>query len=82
MKKCSSCPFWHANAHIIFGYIGTLMANTGLSDLLKFALGGVDKMFLGKEILIHILLEKSLTDFEILMNYLHIKRDQSRIACL
>ena len=39
-------------------------------------------MFLGKEILIHILLEKSLTDFEILMNYLHIKIDQSRIACL
>ena len=58
------------------------MANTGLSDLLKFALGGVDKMFLGKEILIHILLEKSLIDFEILMNYLHIKIDQSRIACL
>ena len=82
MKKCPSCPFWHANAHTIFGYIGTLMANTALSDLLKFALGGVDKMFLGKEILIHILLEKSLTDFEILMNYLHIKIDQSRIACL
>ena len=58
------------------------MANTGLSDLLKFALGGVDKMFLGNEILIHILLEKSLTDFEILMNFLHIKIDQSRIACL
>ena len=30
------------------GCIGTLMANTGLSEMLKSAFGGVEKMLLGK----------------------------------
>ena len=33
------------------GCIGTFMANTGLSDLLKSAFGGVEKMLPGKNFL-------------------------------
>ena len=66
------------------GCIGNLMGNTGLSNILKTAFGGVDKILLGKnfsnnirslrmaveEILRLVLLNSVLTTFDDLMSYL------------
>ena len=76
------------------GFIGTLMANTGLAEILKPAFGGVDKMLLGtkypqnlralrmcaEEVLQPFLLEETVTDFETLMNSLSMKANQCRTA--
>ena len=78
------------------GCIGTLMANTGLAEVLKSAFGGVDKRLLGKkypqnlrafrmcaeEVLRPFLLKETVTDFETLMNSLSMKANQCRTARL
>ena len=41
-------PWWHAYFDVFCWMYGDLMANTGLSDQLKSAFGGVEKMLSGK----------------------------------
>ena len=66
------------------GCIGNLMENTGLSNILKAAFGGIDKLLLGKnfpnniralcmaveQILKPVLLDSVLPTFDYLMSYL------------
>ena len=78
------------------GCIGTPMTNTGLSDLLKAAFGGVDKMLQGKKfprntcalqicaekVLRETLQNDSVSDFRSLMNKLDSIASKSRTARL
>ena len=78
------------------GCIGTLMANTGLPDLVKSAFGGVKKMLSGKyfpqntrslpvcveEILRSVLQDESVSDFDNMMVLLNSLSKKSRTAHL
>ena len=78
------------------GCIGTLLANTGLSDLIKPAFAGVEKILSGKnisqntrvlricaeEILRSIMHDKSVSNFDILMVLLNSLAKKSRTAHL
>ena len=78
------------------GCIGNLMENTRLSNILKAAFGGVDKMLMGKncpnniralrmaveEILRPVLLDCVLSPFDDLMSYLEGLASKSRLAKL
>ena len=78
------------------GCIGNLMGNTGLSNILKTAFGGVDKILLGKhfsnnirslrmaveEILRLVLLNSVLPTFDDLMSYLEGLASKNRTAKL
>ena len=85
--------------HMLMSFVGcieTLMANIGLSEMLKSAFGGVDKMLLGKnfpnntralcmcveEILRPVILEQPMSSFDDLMSHLESLAKKSRTACL
>ena len=93
MGKLLSSSRGHASSSFV-GCIINLMENTGLSNILKAAFGGVDKMLLGKnfpnniralrmfivEILRPVLLDCVVPTFNDLMSYLEGLASKSRTA--